>query len=251
MMRSRRILLTGAAGPIGSAVAVAVAPGASHLVLVDTDADALARIAERARAAAEDLDERVPVVLTHPADLSIAGAAGAALKAAQGFCGSLDVVIHAPSAVSATPAHVTGSAADAAHPRAILELHLLSAIALASGSLDAMRQLGSGRLILVGPAAALPADGPGFAPSDVHAAARGAITALVRSLAPRQAQGGPTVHGVLIGGTMPPESSVGGAPPPEAVDSAAVVAFLVGPDGARFNGAVFPVERGYGSADLR
>ena len=249
MMRSRRILLTGATGPVGLAVAVAIAPGASHLVLVDTDADALARTAERARAAAEDLDDRVPVVLTHPADLSMAGAAGDALKAAQGFCGSLDVVVHAPSAAPATAAHFMGSTDDAAQSRAIFELHLLSAVALASGSLDAMRRLGSGRLILVGPAAALPADGPGFASSDVHAAVRGAITALVRSIAPRQAPGGPTVHGVLLGGTTPPESS-GGAPPPEAVDTAAVVAFLVGPDGARFNGAVFPVERGYGSANL-
>jgi NAD(P)-dependent dehydrogenase (short-subunit alcohol dehydrogenase family) len=249
MMQSRRILVTGAAGPVGEAVAVAIAPGASHLVLVDDDTDALARTAERARAAAERLDERIPVVLTHPADLSVSGAASDALKAAQGFCGSLDIVVHAPSAVPPTAAHVPGSADTSGHLRAVLERHLVSAVMLASGSLAAMHRLGWGRLVLVGPAAALPADGPGFAPVDVHAAVRGAITALVRSLAPRQDLGGPTVHGVLIGGTMPPESS-GAAPPPEAVDTAAVVAFLIGPDGARFNGAVFPVERGHGSSGL-
>lgn len=244
LMEARRILVTGAAGPIGAAIAVAIAPGASHLVLVDEDTEGLERSAGRARTAAEELGERVPVVLTHAADLSIAGAASDALAVASGFCGPLDVVVHAPRSDPRPVADPPDRIAALADQRAVVQLHLLSALELVDGALEPMARRGSGRLVLIGPDAAWWSDGPGSGRTDTRAALRGAVAGLVRSAAARQVHGGPTVHGVLLGGT--PLTAPSGPTDHDATSVASMVTFLAGRDGSRFNGAVLPMEPDHG-----
>lgn len=244
LMEPRRILVTGAAGPVGAAIGLAIAPGASHLILVDEYTEGLERTAGRARTAAEKLGERVPVVLTHEADLSLAGAAGDALAAASGFCGPLDVVVHAPRSDPRPIAHPPGRTEALAGLRSVVQSHLLSAIEIVDGVLEPMARRGSGRLVLIGPDAARWSDGPGSGRTDTLAAVRGAIAGLVRSAAARQAHGGPTVHGVLLGGT--PATASSGPTAHEATSIASMVTFLVGREGARFNGAVLPMEPDHG-----
>lgn len=84
------VLLTGAAGGIGSACALAFARDAPSLVLVDRNASALDEVARQAQALSE-VSQAVPLL---PADVSDAPAVQAVVERAIQHFGRIDVLVN-------------------------------------------------------------------------------------------------------------------------------------------------------------
>lgn len=89
-MRRRTVLITGAAGSLGSALALSCAREGYHTVLLDSDRRGLESLFDRA------VDEGLPEPLLHPLDLSTAGPSEFQdmLDAIDRVCGSVDTLVH-------------------------------------------------------------------------------------------------------------------------------------------------------------
>ena len=171
----RCILLTGASGGIGRALASALAAAGAHLALSGRNAMAL----DEARAALTDLTRRQVTVL--PADLDDPGVLPGLVDAAVSALGVLDVVVHCAGLAEAAPV-------DTPDPAVIdrqLRLNLLAPIALTRHALPhLLARPGSAVVHILSGAALVPV--PGLA---AYSAAKAGLAAwgdaLHRELAPR------------------------------------------------------------------
>jgi NAD(P)-dependent dehydrogenase (short-subunit alcohol dehydrogenase family) len=89
-MGKKTVLVTGAAGSLGSALALACARDEYRAVLLDSDQRGLERVFDRAA------EERLPAPVLHPLDLSVAGPDDLRemLQAIDRQFGGLDAVVH-------------------------------------------------------------------------------------------------------------------------------------------------------------
>lgn len=233
-MNIRRVLVTGAAGAAARALLPSVSAGASHVALIDAEPAELARTAAWLRETTAG-GSTVPFVAEFPADLSRGAEVDRVTKEVLGFAGMFDVLVHAPSQAGGE------SGGPLSRPESIVQSQLVAPIALTSAVLPGMRTIAGGSVVLIGPA---PGD-PRLdrTESAVAAAVRGGLAGYVRALSTGDgARSGPRVNLVLAGASadrdVVPGSDVG------AEDVAAAVAFLLSPEGRRFDGVVLPVEAG-------
>ncbi len=180
----RLVLITGATGAAGRAVAAAFATNGDRLALAGTDPD-------RLMAAAADLelaaDRWHPVV----ADLRDPAAAAAAIQALEAAAGGVDVVVHFVGGwAGGTPVVDT----DRAAVEGMLDQHLWSTLAVVQAVVPGMAARGWGRIV-----AAVPSSIAEPAPKmAAYGIAKAAQDALLRTLAREVASAGITVNLVSI-----------------------------------------------------
>ncbi|QNP75555.1 SDR family oxidoreductase [Streptomyces roseirectus] len=133
-----RIMLTGAAGGLGRAIAGAAHAAGAHLVLTTRTADSQAR-------AAEGLDQ-VPEVLTAVADVTDAAELAAAVKLATDRLGGVDVLIN--NAGIPGPAGPAWES-DPAEWQRVMDVNLGGALAACRAVLPGMIERGRGRVITI------------------------------------------------------------------------------------------------------
>lgn len=171
---AQRILITGASGVIGAAVARALAgPGSAivvHHLRNQEKADGLKRDLEKAGAAAHALS----------ADLALAGGPGKLIEEAHEFLGGLDLLVHCAAAFDRTPfAETTAQGFDR-----IMAVDLKAAFFLAQGAAAAMGGTGGSMVFISDIAAVKP-----YAAYLPYCIAKAGVDCLVRGLARSLAPG--------------------------------------------------------------
>jgi rhamnose utilization protein RhaD (predicted bifunctional aldolase and dehydrogenase)/NAD(P)-dependent dehydrogenase (short-subunit alcohol dehydrogenase family) len=164
-------LVTGAASGIGRATAARLCELGAHVMIVDRDAEALAR-------AHAELGARHKLQIAHiVADVTDAAQVASAVSECVHTFGGLDVVVsnagNAPEGMLHTPA------GDAAL-RASVELNMLAHNTVARAAAGVMLAQGRGGCLLFNASKAAFNPGPGFGP---YAVAKAALVALVRQYA--------------------------------------------------------------------
>lgn len=201
----RHVLLTGAAGGIGRALARLLAKRGCHLTLVDRDGDGLAALQTALR-----VDGALSIT-THTVDLRSRASIDSLVSALAGA--PLDVLINnagiAPGASFA--------AMDMAEIDAVFETNLMAVITLTHGLLPNLRRAGHAYIANVASAAGLLAPG-GLA---AYAASKFAVVGFSESLRAELAP-----QGVGVGAICPAfvrtdiiRNSRAGAPPPSVADT--------------------------------
>jgi NAD(P)-dependent dehydrogenase (short-subunit alcohol dehydrogenase family) len=173
----RRILVTGASGGIGRALAIEASRYGAVLVLTGRDSAALAQTARSLHGTGHevlvanlgDLDQ-IPAVVRRSADL----------------LGGLDALVHAAGIHSARPVKTL----DADHVNAVLRTNAASALMLAKGFRDRRIPKHSPSIVLVSSVVAT----VGEAGVSAYAASKGAISSLTRALAAELAREGIRVN---------------------------------------------------------
>lgn len=238
----RTALVTGAGSGIGRAVAAALAEHGARLVLVGRRSEKLADTAARVSAAGGE-------ALTIVAD--VGAAADVARVASE--AGAIDVLVHgAASHASYGPLEERPAAEvdDALHSILGGALHLAAAF------LAGMKERGYGRLLFLGSVAAE----TGASGQVVYASAKAGLRGLVRSLAAEAGRAGVTANLLELGlidtertreevredvrVRIAANTAVGRAGSPEEV--AAAAAWLASPEASYVNGAVLPIDGGFG-----
>ena len=169
------VLITGAAGALGRAVAQRLAAEGARLVLFDRDAAALKSLFPQALAGAVDITDEAAV-----AD---------AVRQALATLGRLDAVIHVAGGFEMGE---TVDALSRASWDRMLALNAWSFVALAKACVPAMKRQGSGSVVAVSAAAA----GGGQALKGAYIAAKSALQRLVETLASECAGSGVRVNSV-------------------------------------------------------
>lgn len=169
------VLITGAAGALGRAVAQRLAAEGARLVLFDRDAAALKSLFPQALAGAVDITDEAAV-----AD---------AVQQALASLGRLDAVIHVAGGFEMGE---TVDALSRASWDRMLALNAWSFVALAKACVPAMKRQGSGSVVAVSAAAA----GGGQALKGAYIAAKSALQRLVETLASECAGSGVRVNSV-------------------------------------------------------
>jgi NAD(P)-dependent dehydrogenase (short-subunit alcohol dehydrogenase family) len=186
----RIALVTGASRGIGRACAVALSNSgldvALHYCAHGTEAEAVAGELNGRRA--DGLPRRA---LPFRADLSQPGAAAALVEEVAARLGPPTVLVHAAGAIVEKPIAFT----SVAEWGRLLELHTLSAFALAQALARHLRHSDGGRVVFIGSLAGEAGLGNGVA----YAATKGALTGLARSLALEFARWKTTVNVVAPG----------------------------------------------------
>ena len=178
------VLITGATGPLGRAVAPRFARDGARLALVGRDHGRLAELGEGLGVAS---DLWMPV----PGDLTVAGSAGAVADAVTAQWGRIDILLHLVGGWAGGTAVVD---LDHDEVRRMLDQHLWTTLHVAQAVVPGMVERGFGRVIAVSsPLAAEP--GPKGAS---YAIAKAAEEALVRSLAREVSGSGVTANLVLV-----------------------------------------------------
>ncbi|MBX3604733.1 MAG: SDR family NAD(P)-dependent oxidoreductase [Piscinibacter sp.] len=164
------VMITGAAGALGRAVAERFAAGGAQLVLLDRDEASLAALFPRA-------------ALCLAADITDAASVGAAVDRAVAQCGRIDVLVHVAGGFEmGEPVH---GLSRASWDR-MMNLNAWSFVALAQGVVAQMRRQRSGTVIAVSAAAAA----QGQALKGAYIASKSALQRLVESLASEVAADG-------------------------------------------------------------
>lgn len=215
------ILITGAAGALGRAVAQRLAADGARLVLLDRDAAVLQQLfPEAAFAEAVDITDEAVVAAT--------------VQRALAALGRLDAVVHVAGGFE------MGEAVDGlsrASWERMMALNAWSFVALAKACVPAMKRQGRGSLVAVTAAAA----GGGQALKGAYIASKSALQRLVETLAAELAGSGIRVNSVAPTTLDTPANR---AAMPEADRSAwvnldaaaAAIAFLATPAGAAVHG---------------
>ncbi|RVT86014.1 SDR family NAD(P)-dependent oxidoreductase [Inhella crocodyli] len=233
------IVVTGASGGIGRALATQLGRAGWRVVAVGREADRLSD---------------VPALARVVADVTTPEGAAAALAGAQAALGEAPAhLAHCVGSTLIAPLHRTKAEAY----RELMRVNLDSAVFTLQAWLTA-RAGGPGAAVFVSSVVAR----TGVASHEAIAAAKGGVEALVRSAAATYAPQGVRVNAVAPGLTETPMTAkmlsvpaqreaaakqypLGGVQSADEV--AAVMAFLLGPAGARLTGQVLPVDGGFTS----
>jgi NAD(P)-dependent dehydrogenase (short-subunit alcohol dehydrogenase family) len=177
LLRDRVILITGAAGGVGSAVArlVAAHGGALHLADLGCEGDGSGSDARALEALTDELREREATVSTQILDLAVRGSAREAVHAALDAHGRLDAVVQCAGIHTE---HTLRKLKDEELDR-VLDLHVRGAFELARSAADAfIARSHEGAIIL-----SIGQEGFFGAARQSHlAAASGAVAGMVRSV---------------------------------------------------------------------
>ena len=214
------VLITGAAGALGRAVAQRLERDGARLVLFDRDAAALSQLFPQAVAEAVDITDEAAVA--------------AAVQRALASLGRLDAVIHVAGGFEMGE---TVDALSRASWDRMMALNAWSFVALAKAGVPAMKRQGGGSVVAVTAAAAQ----GGQARKGAYIAAKSALQRLVETLAGELAGSGVRVNSVAPTtldtpanrATMPDADRSGWV----SLESAAeAIAFLATPAGAAVHG---------------
>lgn len=170
------VLITGAAGALGRAVAQRLERDGARLVLFDRDAAALRQLFPRAAAA-------------EAVDITDEAAVAAGVQRALQAVGRLDAVVHVAGGFEMGETVDTLSRASWER---MMALNAWSFVALAKACVPAMKRQGSGSVVAVTAAAAL----GGQARKGAYIAAKSALQRLVETLASECAGSGVRVNSV-------------------------------------------------------
>lgn len=229
------VLITGAAGNLGRAVALAFAGTGARLALTDRDSERLGAL----RAELGLSPERCVI---HASDITRLDATVDLCKAIAAHMGRLDVVVHIAGgfrmgAVHETPAETWDL---------MMDLNARSAFNVAHGAVPLMKARGGGRILFIGARPAL----SGGASVGVYAASKAAVLRLTESMAAELGEHGIRVNAVLpsILDTPQNRQAMPDADPrtwvsPDSI--AEVLLFLASPAARDISGASIPV---YGRA---
>lgn len=226
---AQTVLVTGAAGQLGRAVAAAFAAAGARLVLMDRDADALRRA----------FGDAFPPACLLPLDLLNPAQVREGVARALRECGGIDTLCHLAGGFRMGEAvHET----SAASWDFLMDLNARSFLHVAHAVVPQMLERGRGRIVTVGAAAAL----KGGASMGAYCASKSALIRLTESMSAELKERGVNVNCVLpsIIDTPDNRAAMLDADPsrwvaPQAL--AEVVAFF-GSDAARaVHGAVVPV----------
>jgi NAD(P)-dependent dehydrogenase (short-subunit alcohol dehydrogenase family) len=184
-----RVLVTGAAGGIGRAVAGAFLAAGAHVACSDQ--------------ADSDLADGLPGAVL-PADLRVPGAAAGLVTRAAGELGGLDAVAHLAGVLVRQPdlAQVTEADWDLQH-----EVNLKATFFLLRAAAEQMRLAGTGGALIAATSQAWWSGGLGG--SAVYAASKGGVVSLCRGLARTYGPAGITVNTVAFGAVDTPMLTTG------------------------------------------
>lgn len=241
------VLITGAAGHLGRAVAAAFATQGARRVLVDRNADALRQAygsgthngAHAGTRAEANTDTDTDQQLCLAADLLDATGTGQAVQTALARFGAIDVLCHLAGGFDmGEPVHATREATL----ERMLDLNVRTFLRITEAVVPHMLAAGRGRIVTVGAMGAQ----RGGAHMGTYAASKAALQRLTESMSAELKGQGINVNCVLpsIIDTPDNRAAMPGADPQQWVSPAAladVIAFL-GSDGARaVHGAALPV----------
>ncbi|MFO6453300.1 MULTISPECIES: SDR family oxidoreductase [unclassified Aeromicrobium] len=133
-IRTKRCLVTGAAGGIGAATAVALGRAGAHVVLTDLDREGLDRTAEQVRA------EGGRVLLARSVDLTDADAVRTFAAEVESEMGPLDVLLN----IAGISIWGTIDRLREEHWRRLLDVNLMGPVHVMSAFLPAMIEAGRG-----------------------------------------------------------------------------------------------------------
>jgi NAD(P)-dependent dehydrogenase (short-subunit alcohol dehydrogenase family) len=228
----RVVVVTGAAGNLGSAVACAFQAAGARLILVD-------RAPDRLPALFPDLTDSPDHYLATGADLTDAGAAGAMVQEALRRLGRIDVLVHTVGGYrGGQPVHETPLETW----QALFDLNVRTALTVTREVVPVMVARGAGRIVYVAAKAAL----EGGKNTAAYSAAKSALLRLTESLATELRGTGVTVNCVLPSTIDTPQNraAMPKADParwvkPEAI--ADVILFLASDAARAVHGAAIPV----------
>lgn len=226
-MTGRVVVITGAFGVLGTAVAKAAAAQGARLALIDF-----------AKVVPEGLPTGPGVLALAGVDLTDAAAAGAAIDAAADHFGGLDALLN----IAGGFAWEKVEDGDVQTWPRLYRLNVLTAANASRSAMPHLRRSAAGRIVNVGSAAALKASlGMG-----AYAASKAGVHALTEALAEELKADGVTVNAVLpsIIDTPTNRADMPDADPSTWVapgDLAAVVLFLASEAASAVTGALLPV----------
>lgn len=225
------VLITGASGNLGRAVARAFAQSGATLALTDRDSERLGTL----RAELGLSPERCVV---HAADITDLNATVDLCQAVAAHLWRIDVVVHTAGGFTMGAVHDTPTETW----NLMMDLNAKSAFNLAHGVVPLMRKQQSGRIIFIGSRASL-AGGAGVG---VYAAAKGALLRLTESMAAELRELHINVNAVLpsIIDTPQNRQAMPGSDPSTWVSTdslAEVILFLASPAARDISGAGIPV----------
>lgn len=226
--RGQVVIVTGAAGNLGSAVAAVLSELGASLALADMNAEALSR-------AAQPLGGE-PLLIAGADARSEEGAARIAAETLARF-GRIDALANTVGTFK-TANVIEGAARDW---NMLMDLNALSALRLSAAVLPTMVRQGYGRIVHVAAGAGLKS----FAGASVYAASKAALMRITEAIAEEHKTQGVTANCVMpaIIDTPQNRAAMPGAdhsrwtPPGEI---AAVIAFLASREAGAVNGAAVP-----------
>jgi meso-butanediol dehydrogenase/(S,S)-butanediol dehydrogenase/diacetyl reductase len=244
---SKTVVVTGAAGGIGSAIAARFAAEHADLLLCDIDEEGLARVAA-------ELPERPGRVVTRRVDVSLAADNGAMIETAIKHFGRLDVLVN--NAAKGMFGRITDIS-----PEDWRQVFAVGVDSIFYASRAALPHLARtrGSIVNVGSISGLAGD-HGLA---AYNSMKGAVANLTRSLAVDHAQDGVRVNAVAPGSVRTPKSAlfddnafirdefekrIPMRRRAEMHEVAAVVAFLASDDASYVNGINLVVDGGMTAA---
>jgi len=134
-LNEKRVILTGAAGGMGSILTSLLAGRDARCALIDTNADAL-----------EDLCRQLPNAIAVPADLSNTTGCGAAAQTAVEALGGVDVLINLAGLMS----FCTYEDEDIERLERLIRVNLIAPMALSHAVLPKMLEQNAGQIVNVG-----------------------------------------------------------------------------------------------------
>jgi NAD(P)-dependent dehydrogenase (short-subunit alcohol dehydrogenase family) len=235
-LTDRVVIVTGAAGNLGSAVARAFGAAGARLVLVDRSLDRLPGLFP-------ELADSPRHLLAGGVDLTAEGAVKAMVEAVLSRFGRIDVLVNAAGGYrGGTPVHET----PLAEWEFLLNLNARTAYIAGSAVIPAMLRQGSGKIVNVAARAAL----QGAAKLGPYSASKSAVIRLTEAMSAELKNNGINVNCVLPSTIDTPENrqAMPKADPsrwvkPEAL--ADVIVFLASDAARAIHGAAIPV---YGTA---
>jgi meso-butanediol dehydrogenase/(S,S)-butanediol dehydrogenase/diacetyl reductase len=188
-LQGRVALITGAGAGIGAASAALFCAEGAAVVLVDSDAAALSRTEAAIHAATPQAR-----IALQAADIANGGGATAAVQAAVGELGGLDVLV-------CNAAMRNYSAAADATPeewRQVIDVNLVGAAQYARAAIPALRRSGRGSIVLVSSCYAV----TGRKGMAIYDATKAGLISLARTLAHEEAAHGIRANAVCPGSTL-------------------------------------------------
>jgi 3-oxoacyl-[acyl-carrier protein] reductase len=179
VLHGKTAVVTGAAGPMGHAVARALLEDGAQVALVDIDAMRLDGLVRFLRG----------TTIAVPCDITDAAAVRDAHQKVEKLLGPVDILVNNAGVLSNEKSEAT----DDAEWRRVLAVNLDGAFYWSRAVLPSMKKRGWGRIINV---CSLAAKTGGLTAGTAYSTSKGALTSLTFSLAREAAAHGVTVNGV-------------------------------------------------------